>query len=74
MRGTAKVTKGDEVFLLKENESVSMPQGIRHRLENPGTTPLEVIEAQMGEYLGEDDIIRIEDNYNRPTNTEERSE
>ncbi len=74
VRGTAKVTKGDEVFLLNENESVSMPQGIRHRLENPGTTPLEVIEAQMGEYLGEDDIIRIEDNYNRPTNTEGRSE
>ena len=71
VRGTAKVTKGDEVFLLKENESVSMPQGIRHRLENPGTTPLEVIEAQMGEYLGEDDIIRLEDNYNRETNAED---
>lgn len=74
VRGTAKVTKGGEVFLLKENESVSIPQGMKHRLENPGTTPLEVIEAQMGEYLGEDDIIRLEDNYNRPTNLEENLE
>ena len=74
VRGTAKVTKGDEVFLLKENESVSIPQGMKHRLENPGTTPLEVIEAQMGEYMGEDDIIRLEDNYNRETNPEEDSE
>ena len=74
VRGTAKVTKGDEVLLLKENESISIPQGMKHRLENPGTTPLEVIEAQMGEYLGEDDIIRLEDNYNRPTNPEAGSE
>ena len=74
VRGTAKVTKGDEVILLKENESISIPQGMKHRLENPGTTPLEVIEAQMGEYLGEDDIIRLEDNYNRPTNPEAGSE
>ena len=72
--GTAKVTKGEEVFLLKENESVSIPQGMKHRLENPGDVPLEVIEAQMGEYLGEDDIIRLEDNYNRETSTEEDSE
>ena len=74
VRGTAKVTKGDEVILLKETESISIPQGMKHRLENPGTTPLEVIEAQMGEYLGEDDIIRLEDNYNRPTNPEAGSE
>ena len=74
VRGTAKVIKGDEVFLLKENESVSIPQGMKHRLENPGTTPLEVIEAQLGEYLGEDDIIRLEDDYNRPTNPEAGSE
>lgn len=72
--GTAKVTKGDEVFILNENESVSIPQGMKHRLENPGDVPLEVIEAQMGEYLGEDDIIRLEDNYNRETSTEEDSE
>ncbi|MDE2823330.1 MAG: mannose-1-phosphate guanylyltransferase/mannose-6-phosphate isomerase, partial [Chloroflexota bacterium] len=71
VRGTARVTKGAEVFLLKENESVSIPQGMKHRLENPGTIPLEVIEAQMGDYLGEDDIIRLEDNYNRETSTEE---
>ena len=62
------------MFLLKENESVSIPQGMKHRLENPGTIPLEVIEAQMGDYLGEDDIIRLEDNYNRETSTEENCE
>ena len=73
VRGTAKVTRGDEVMLLEENESVSILQGMKHRLENPGTTPLEVIEAQMGDYLGEDDIIRLEDNYNRPTNPEHPS-
>ena len=72
--GTAKVTKDDEVFLLRENESVSIPKGMKHRLENPGDIPLEVIEAQMGEYLGEDDIIRLEDNYNRETNKEDDSE
>ena len=74
VRGTAKVTKGDEVFILNENESVSIPQGMKHRLENPGNIPLEVIEAQMGDYLGEDDIIRLEDNYNRETSTEENCE
>ena len=74
VRGTARVTKGKEVFLLKENESVSIPQGMKHRLENPGDIPLEVIEAQMGDYLGEDDIIRLEDNYNRETSTEENCE
>jgi len=74
VRGTAKVTKGDEVFILNENESVSIPQGMKHRLENPGGIPLEVIEAQMGDYLGEDDIIRLEDNYNRETSTEENCE
>ena len=74
VRGTAKVTKDDEVFHLRENESVSIPKGMKHRLENPGDVPLEVIEAQMGEYLGEDDIIRLEDNYNRETNKEDDSE
>ena len=74
VRGTAKVTKGDDVFLLGENESVSIPQGMKHRLENPGTTPLEVIEAQMGEYLGEDDIIRLDDNYNRKIDSGEDSQ
>ena len=74
VRGTARVTKDDEVFLLEENESVSIPQGMKHRLENPGTTPLEVIEAQMGDYLGEDDIIRLEDNYNREIESGEDSQ
>ncbi len=74
VRGTAKVTKDGDVFLLKENESVSIPQGMKHRLENPGTTPLEVIEAQMGEYLGEDDIIRLEDDYNREVDSGEDSQ
>ena len=74
VRGTAKVTKDGDVFLLKENESVSIPQGMKHRLENPGTTPLEVVEAQMGEYLGEDDIIRLEDHYNREVDSGEDSQ
>ncbi len=65
VRGTAKVTRGDEVLLLSENESVYIPLGCRHRLENPGSIPLEVIEVQSGSYLGEDDIVRFEDDYNR---------
>ena len=63
--GTAKVTKGDEEFLLSENESVYIPIGTRHRLENPGMVDLELIEVQSGTYLGEDDIVRFEDDYNR---------
>jgi mannose-6-phosphate isomerase-like protein (cupin superfamily) len=63
--GTARVTRGDEVFLLTENESTYIPVGTRHRLENPGTVPLEIIEVQSGSYLGEDDIVRFEDIYNR---------
>jgi mannose-1-phosphate guanylyltransferase / mannose-6-phosphate isomerase len=63
--GTARVTRGDEVFLLSENESTFIPIGTRHRLENPGKIPLELIEVQSGSYLGEDDIIRFEDNYGR---------
>lgn len=73
VRGTAKVTKGDEVLLLKQNESISIPMGLKHRLENPGSTPLEVIEAQMGETFDEDDIVRLQDNYNRATEPEEHS-
>lgn len=65
VKGTAKVTRGDEVFLLTENESAYVPVGVRHRLENPGAIPLELIEVQTGSYLGEDDIIRFEDRYNR---------
>ena len=65
VRGTARVTRGEEVFLLQENESTYVPQGTNHRLENSGQTPLEIIEVQSGSYLGEDDIERLEDDYNR---------
>ena len=63
--GTARVTKDDEVFMLSENESTYIPLGVTHRLENPGTIPLEIIEVQSGSYLGEDDIVRFEDVYDR---------
>jgi len=65
VRGTAKVTRGEETFLLTENESTYIPTGTRHRLENPGKLPLEIIEVQSGAYLGEDDIVRFEDSYGR---------
>ncbi len=63
--GTALVTCGDQVFHLHENESTYIPIGEKHRLENPGKTPLEIIEIQSGSYLGEDDIVRFEDIYDR---------
>ncbi|WP_026301273.1 mannose-1-phosphate guanylyltransferase/mannose-6-phosphate isomerase [Colwellia piezophila] len=63
--GTAKVTNGDKVFLLRENESTYIPIGTIHALENPGVIPLELIEVQSGGYLGEDDIVRFEDRYGR---------
>jgi mannose-1-phosphate guanylyltransferase/mannose-6-phosphate isomerase len=65
VRGTARVTRGDETFLLTENESTYIPPGVRHRLANPGRLPLELIEVQSGAYLGEDDIVRFEDVYGR---------
>jgi len=65
VRGTARVTRGEETFLLTENESTYIPTGTRHRLENPGKMPLEIIEVQSGAYLGEDDIVRFEDVYGR---------
>jgi mannose-1-phosphate guanylyltransferase/mannose-6-phosphate isomerase len=65
VKGTAKVTCGDKEFLLTENQSTYIPLGVSHRLENPGTIPLELIEVQSGPYLGEDDIVRFEDAYNR---------
>lgn len=65
VRGTAKVTIGDQVKTLHENESVYIPIGTPHRLENPGKIDLELIEVQTGSYLGEDDIVRIEDDYRR---------
>ena len=65
VHGTARVTVGEEVKTVYENESVYIPIGARHRLENPGKIDLELIEVQTGTYLGEDDIIRIEDDYRR---------
>ncbi len=63
--GTARITRGAEVFLLSENESTFIPLGTTHRLENPGRVALEMIEVQSGSYLGEDDIVRFEDVYGR---------
>ena len=63
--GTARVTCDDQIFELFENQSTYIPQGSVHRLENLGTLPLEIIEVQSGSYLGEDDIVRFEDNYGR---------
>ena len=65
VKGTGKITKGDEVFFLSENQSTYIPLGVVHRLENPGKFPLELIEVQSGSYLGEDDIVRFEDVYGR---------
>lgn len=65
VRGQARVTRGDEVFLLSEDQSTYIPVGIMHRLENPGAIPLELIEVQSGAYLGEDDIVRFDDHYGR---------
>lgn len=65
VKGTAKVTNGKNVFLLEENQSTYIPIGVKHRLENPGKTDLELIEVQSGGYLGEDDIVRFEDTYGR---------
>jgi mannose-1-phosphate guanylyltransferase/mannose-6-phosphate isomerase len=65
VRGTACVTIGNETRIVHENESTYIPIGSRHRLENPGKIDLELIEVQTGSYLGEDDIVRIEDDYHR---------
>jgi len=65
VRGTAEVTVGTQVSLVHENESIYIPLGAVHRLANPGRIPLELIEVQTGSYLGEDDIVRLEDVYNR---------
>jgi len=65
VRGTALVTRGDERFIVSENESAYIPLGTTHRLENPGKMPLEMIEVQSGSYLGEDDIVRFDDTYGR---------
>lgn len=65
VQGTAKVTIGDTTQILHENQSIYVPKGVVHRLENPGKVPVEIIETQVGEYLGEDDILRLEDIYGR---------
>jgi mannose-1-phosphate guanylyltransferase/mannose-6-phosphate isomerase len=65
VRGTALVTRGEDQFLLSENESTFIPLGVRHRLENPGKVQVEIIEVQSGSYLGEDDIVRLDDCYGR---------
>jgi mannose-1-phosphate guanylyltransferase/mannose-6-phosphate isomerase len=67
--GTARITRGDEVFILEENQSTYIPVGVKHRIENPGMILLEVIEVQLGSYLGEDDIVRFEDVYGRKGTT-----
>jgi mannose-6-phosphate isomerase-like protein (cupin superfamily) len=61
VRGTARVIRDEEVFLLTENESTFIPVGMKHCLENPGTVPLEIIEVRSGTYLGEDDIVRFDE-------------
>lgn len=65
VKGTGRVTRGEETFLLRENETTFIPPGTKHRLENPGDVPLEIIEVQFGSYLGEDDIVRFDDRYGR---------
>ncbi len=67
VNGTALVTRDNETMLVRENESVYLPLGCVHRLENPGKIPLALIEVQSGAYLGEDDIVRLDDDYNRPS-------
>jgi mannose-1-phosphate guanylyltransferase/mannose-6-phosphate isomerase len=68
VKGTAEITNGDKLLLLSENQSTYIPLGEVHRLVNPGTVPLEIIEVQSGSYLGEDDIVRFEDIYGRSYN------
>jgi len=65
VKGSARVTRGEETFMVNENESTFIPIGTIHALENPGVIPLEMIEVQSGSYLGEDDIVRFEDKYGR---------
>ena len=69
VQGTARITCDDNTFLLAENESTYIPVGAKHRIENPGMVPLHIVEVQSGSYLGEDDIVRLEDNYGRQGTT-----
>ncbi len=72
VKGTARITRDRRVVTLSENESTYIPLGVTHRLENPGRIPLELIEVQSGSYLGEDDIIRLDDQYGRSGRTTEK--
>jgi mannose-1-phosphate guanylyltransferase/mannose-6-phosphate isomerase len=65
VQGTAEVTRDNEIHLVHENESIYLPIGSVHRMANPGKIDLELIEVQTGSYLGEDDIVRLQDAYNR---------
>jgi mannose-1-phosphate guanylyltransferase/mannose-6-phosphate isomerase len=65
VQGTAKIVRGKEEMILTEDQSTYIPLGTAHRLENPGKIPLHLIEVQSGSYLGEDDIVRLEDSYGR---------
>jgi mannose-1-phosphate guanylyltransferase/mannose-6-phosphate isomerase len=65
VHGTALVTRDHEVVMVRENESIYLPLGCVHRMENPGRIPLTIIEVQVGSYTGEDDIVRLEDTYGR---------
>ena len=71
VKGSAKITRGNETFLLTENQSTYISAGTKHRLENHGKIPLEVIEIQSGSYLGEDDIIRFADEHGREVTHED---
>ncbi|HSV19290.1 MAG TPA: cupin domain-containing protein, partial [Casimicrobiaceae bacterium] len=73
VQGTARVTRGNDVFDIGANESTYIPVETRHRLENPGTGPLAIIEVQCGGYLGEDDIVRFDDRYGRETAEKSRT-
>ena len=70
VKGTAEITNGDQVLTLTENQSTYIPIGQKHRLHNPGSTPLEIIEVQSGSYLGEDDIVRFEDSFGRTSSSQ----
>lgn len=65
VRGEGRITCGDQVMMLGRNQSIHIPIGMKHRLENTGPSPLELIEVQCGDYLGEDDIVRLADIYGR---------
>jgi len=65
IKGAAQITNGEHLLTLSENQSTYIPPGTLHRLSNPGDIPLEIIEVQSGNYVGEDDIERVEDSYGR---------